>query len=721
MKKFVIGSTAAALAILGLFYAVFFKGFYIDFHHDSEIDTYFTVDGKEICREDDNEAFIIKGVDLSGSVAGHYPGEFAADKETYLRWLGEIWEMGANTVRVYTIMDDDFYNAFYEFNSKKETPLYLVQGIRVSEAANYGIEDASGNRFMGQLMTDAKRAVDIIHGRCVVALNNIEGSGVYLKDISEWVIGYQVGDEWSAETVAYTDHNPVLENAYIGEYFVTSKEATNFECILAQVMDVLTKYETDKYRCQRLVSFLCDPTTDFLEYEQQYAQVLSKFCQIDPQHIRPTEKLESGYYVSYKLFRFCDHFMEYLSETQRLELADCINRVNPTSRYDGYLELLRQYHTMPVIAGYQYSTARGILKSDEPALTERQQGENLVQMYEDLISAGWSGGFISAWQDAWEQKSWNTAFASVLPENSLWHDLQTSGQNCGIMAFVPGEDKAVCLVDGDTSEWTKSDWILDSPEGVSLSAKYDAEGIYLLIRGEELLNKRLYIPIDTLQENGSAVYMDETGKSILFSRAADFLLCVDGKENSRLLTHEFSDAARINFMEEVDGRNPFVNTPEEDSSVFYVSRMAVEKPLDMKSRNSLQLQIAAGWVPANILDVYSLEFYDTGRLVHGNANPQSSEYNSLADICFGDNLVEIRLPWLMLNFSNPSAMQIHDDYYDYYGVRSHVITQLWIGVGENGGEISMQPVALKGWDRDVPCHERLKESYYIVQANWRGK
>lgn len=54
----------------------------------------------------------------------------------------------------------------------------------------------------------------------------------------------------------------------------------------------------------------------------------------------------------------------------------------------------------------------------------------------------------------------------------------------------------------------------------------------------------------------------------------------------------------------------------------------------------------------------------TGRLVHGNGNPQSPEYNSLADICFGDGLVEIRLPWLMLNFSDPSAVQIHDDYHD---------------------------------------------------------
>jgi len=721
VKKFVIGSTAAALFILGVLYAVFIKGIYIDLHHDSAVRIDFTVAGTELCVADSGEALVIKGVDLSASVAGHYLGEFAADQETYQRWLENVWEMGANTVRVYTIMDDDFYNAFYAFNSGKETPLYLIQGIRVSEAANYGFEDASADAFLGQLKADAKRAVDVIHGKCVIELNDAEGSGVYLKDISRWVIGYQVGDEWSAETVAYTDHNQVLRNGYQGEYFVTTEEATNFESILAQVMDQLVKYETDKYKCQRLVSFVCDPTIDFLEYEQQYAQMLAKFCHLDPEHIQPAEKLESGYFATYRVFRFCDRFMDYLSETQKLELADIMAAVDPASRYDGYLELLKRYHTMPVVAGFQYSTARGKTKSDESALTERQQGENIVQMYEDLVSAGWSGGFISTWQDTWEQKTWNTAFASVLPENSLWHDLQTAGQNCGIMAFVPGEDEAACIVDGDASEWSEEDQIVDSPEGFVLSVKYDAEGIYLLIQGKELSGRRLYVPIDTLQERGSCVYPDGEGKDIFFDRGADFLLCVDGETDSRLLVHEFSDAARINFMEEVDGRNPFIHTPRDDSSVFYESRMVVEKPLDLERRIDLRLQMAAGWIPDDILDVYSLEFYDTGHLVHGNGNPQSPEYHSLTDICFGEDRVEIRLPWLMLNFSNPSAMQIHGDYYDYYGVKSQEITQLWIGVGEEGAAspVSMQPVSMKGWGRAVPCHERLKESYYIIQDKWR--
>lgn len=31
-----------------------------------------------------------------------------------------IQELGANTIRVYTILHDDFYNAFYDYNTARE-------------------------------------------------------------------------------------------------------------------------------------------------------------------------------------------------------------------------------------------------------------------------------------------------------------------------------------------------------------------------------------------------------------------------------------------------------------------------------------------------------------------------------------------------------------------------------------------------------------------------
>ena len=44
----------------------------------------------------------------------------------------------------------------------------------------------------------------------------------------------------------------------------------------------------------------------------------------------------------------------------------------------------------------------------------------------------------------------------------------------------------------------------------------------------------------------------------------------------------------------------------------------------------------------------------------------------------GDD-IEIRLPWLLLNFSNPSEMMVHDDYYLHYGVEEMPIEGIYVG------------------------------------------
>ena len=187
------------------------------------------------------------------------------------------------------------------------------------------------------------------------------------------------------------------------------------------------------------------------------------------------------------------------------------------------------------------------------------------------------------------------------------------------------------------------------------------------------------------------------------------MLCLDGTANSRLLVQERWDPLRERFLYETEGGDPFLDFPERDSAKFVPLGMAVQNPLlvDALTPETRALQRLGVW--------------ETGKLVHGSGDSQSPDYNSLADFCFGAGCVEIRLPWLLLNVGAPASMMVHRDYYQHYGVEFKQIRELWIGAARDGeaGEIQMEAWRVKGW-KSLAFRERLKESYYMIQAYWKG-
>lgn len=721
MKKFLIIAISLGLLVFAAFYGSTRYGFYIDWNPDAPVTAQFTIDGKKILHtkaDGTGTEFVIKGVDISASMPGHSAADFAADKEDYLRWFGQIGEMGANAIRAVNVMDDDFYNSLYEYNTSGSAPLYLLQGTTVPDAANYGEKDACEDEFMGQLIQDGRELVDIIHGNRIITTNRMGGTGRYHKDISPWVIGFLVGTEWSADTIAYTNQQSIYSGSYQGTYFFATEDAQPFEAMAAEVMDGITSYESKKYKEQRPIGFINDPANDPFEYtdtykapmdkfekvennRKTYARQLSKLNQIDAEHVKPTEDMKAGCFAAYRLYEFCPDFYEYFSEEEKERLGDMLTSLETERSYDGYLELLGRYHTMPVIgAGYGFSTSRGIVSETGGApLTEKEQGERLAAVYKDMRHAGWSGGFITSWQDQWERRSWNTAYAQDTANNMMWKDVQTDGQGYGLMEFTASS----CTIDGDASEWRKED-VVTEQDGIRLSARVDEEGLCLLAEGEKVTPATpLYIPLDITPESGSTV---SRSPELSFSRPADFLLSLGGEEESRLLVQARYESVRENFLREISGEDPFIAWPETDEPSFLPVSMVLENKqmVDAVTYENKKLKLLPTW--------------ETGRLRHGNQNPEAEEYDSLADFCYGSNLVEVRIPWLLLNFSNPAKRMIHEDYYENYGVKSRKIKNIWLGITAGEGKSAeMEAFRLK-WK--LPAYEeRLKQSYQVVQSVWR--
>ncbi len=712
MKRFII-AVSVLVALAGvLFYAVYYRGFYLDLRPEEPVEAAFRTEGKALLRQNEAgqwEEFVVKGVDVSSSLPGYSNMDYEPTGEDYLRWLEDIGRMGANTIRVYTILDEEFYQALYTYNTTHDIPLYLLQGLQVTDRANYGAQDVYDQDFLDLLLQNGQTAVDVIHGRKIITLGDVTGTGRYRWDLSPWVIGYLVGSEWDSGNIAYTNRSTTYPTSYEGEYFVTGPDATRFEVAIAQVMDRITAYESTKYKTQRLIGFVNDPSNDPFAYEDLYQARFQKYSQTDGENVLPTENLLSGYFAAYRLNYFSPDFLSYFTQEQRQELGSLLTGLDTDAIYNGYLDLLSRYHTMPVLATYGFSTSRNPIFEGEPPLTEEEQGEALVRVWQDATRAGWAGGFVSTWQDVWERRTWNTIYTTLAFDDQPWQDVQTDGQGYGLMEFYLGEEERVCYVDGDPSEWTQEDVILEGETG-RLSMQYDEKYLYFLVEKESFDPQEdvLYLPVDVTPNSGSEYC---SRYDLYFERPCDVLIRISGDGGSRVLVQERYESLWAMFAYELAQEDAYAQPPAVDSPQFVELEVMVQRATPVPVEQ---------WSPAVT--------YETGALRQGNANPQAEDYDSLADYQFTSNGVELRLPWQLLNFANPVEGLIHDDYYEHYGVEYLQIEELYVGMasrddlqGEEPVTIPMGTLPLEGWDRSAPRHERLKKSYDLLQAAWTGQ
>ncbi len=727
MKKFLIIISTLAL-IFVLWDAAYYRmGWYIDLHPDEKVTTFVKTDDKEFYIDKGNgyEPFEIKGVNMGSGEPGEWATDFDIDKETYKRWFGYIKEMGANTIRVYTIQEDTFYNAFYEYNKDNPDPLYLIHGVWVNDYVQNSHRDAYAKEFYDTFMDDAKIMIDVIHGKKKLALGRVAsaGHGTYRRDISQWVIGYILGVEWDDMTVAYTDDKYDGMDGYTsftGTYMYTTDEASPFEVLLAKVGDKIIEYESNRYKTQKLVAFSNWPTTDPFDYPIEVVRMYMKCAFVDVEHIKTTDDFLSGQFASYHVYPYYPDYLNWAEDWSTMGIVDksvYYNEKGELNTYRAYLELLTSHHSMPVvIAEFGVSTGRGMAHRDlntgrnQGNMSEKEQGQALVECYNDIISAGCAGSCIFSWQDEWFKRTWNTMYSVDLTRNPYWSDYQTNEQYFGLMSFDPGKEKSVCYVDGDVSEWSDSD-VVSTNGDVSVSIKYDEKFMYFLVHKEGLdfENDRIYLPIDTTPKTGSSYCQNFNLK---FDRAVDFLIVLNGENNSRIMVQEPYEALRSTYSQNVKGFDTYLrdNLPDSYAPGFTNIDMILEI-----------FKIAEADI-ATYEEIFGNLTFETGKLKYGNANPDSPDFDSLADFIANGDYIEIKIPWQLMNFADPSRMSIHDDYYSgNYGVRYINIKNMYVGVmtGSSDKRCELGKLELRRWGNKVTYHERLKSSYYVMQQIWK--
>lgn len=656
---------------------------------------YFKTEGKyfTIYNGSSYEQTYLNGVNIGSGKPGYFPGELGITKEEYLRWFEEIAAMNCNTIRVYTVMMPCFYEALYEYNETAEQKLYLFQGVWYNEdqiAETYDAYD-----IYEEALQDAYDLVDIIHGEGNVQQKAGKAYGKYRYDVSEYVIGWILGIECDAEFVSGTNEKHAAENYYQGDYLYTSDEANPFETFMCQLGDKTLSYEMKKYHMQRPLSFSNWPTADMLSHPNEPTAEMEDAVTINVEHIKPTDAFEAGVFASYHIYPYYPEFIIYEEKYAAYQKEN-----GEPDNYKAYLEDLISQHTMPVlVAEFGVPASRGCTHENpltgfnQGGLTEEQQGEMLVSMAKDIYDSGYCGGLSFAWQDEWFKRTWNTMDYSDPDRRAYWSDMQTSEQNFGLLAFDPGKEETIVTIDGDAGEWKEEDIAAENGK-VALSVKSDARYVYFLIKGEDFVpgEQRVVIPLDITPLSGTKSYEDYH-----FSKAADFVVDLQGKEDSSVKVQSYYDRYICSYKE-LDETLDQAGYLDPETDIFNPIRLCLNKKMYYPETNV--------WTP--------FSHYETGKLTYGNGNPQNEAYNSLADFCYGEHVIEVRIPWALLNFRDPSTKEIENDFHNGAEFSGIYIDGISVGICTDETESLMKDYTWDNWNYPA-YHERLKQSYYILK------
>lgn len=647
----------------------------------------------EIYKEDNWEKLFLKGVNLGTTKPGYYPGEFGVTKKEYLKWFRQIQEMNANVIRVYTLQMPAFYEALAEYNRKAKEPLYLLQGVWIDEELMQEKMDAFDEELMESFKQEVSNIIDVLHGNAEIEAKKGRGYGTYSQDVSPYVVGYILGIEWDPYFVQATNQLHEGKGDFTGEYIYTQK-ARPTELFFAQMLEHTIAYETRTYQMQKPVAITNWLTTDPFDQANDIDEA-NRIVTIDTETIKSQDTFKSGLFNSYHIYPYYPDFLNY--DPQYITPAKEDVQVNS---YRVYLKQLKAHHTGPVIVSeFGVSTSRGITHIDthrgfnQGLVSEKEQGEMNASMLQDIYEENYAGAIIFSWQDEWFKRTWNTMDLDEADNRAYWHDRLTNEQCFGLLSFEPGKEGEGVFLDGKVNDWDKKD-LVGRAEDLSLYMRSDAAFVYLRIHKDQLdLSKEeLLIPIDITPRSGA--YGLE-GYEVTFNEGTDFIIKLTGNEEASLLVQDYYDASAY--------LNEKPEKPEATSQHFNVFSQVV--------LGESMFPLTGKTIPLKKVEV--------GKLRAGNTNPDSGQYDSLADFIVVGDEIEMRIPWLMLQISNPGKHQVIDDFYQTDEINHITVEEMKVGIsvieeGKMRSQLPMLPYRWEGWDLPV-YHERLKKSYETIK------
>lgn len=593
--------------------------------------------------------FSIYGVNIGLGIPGYFPGEYAIGKTTYRQWFESIAQIGFNSIRIYTLHPPAFYEALFEFNAVSKNKLYFFQEIWL-ELPQKREGDFNDSSYMSYVKQQIEQSIDAVNGH--LSLNERPGypHGNYRANISEWLIGYLLGREW--ESCSVTSYNTLYadsERSFKGKY-LSIKGGTPFEVWITKRCDEIQRYEYKTYGVTHPVSTINWPTLDPLVHPSESGpcetaryQGFSPTCT----HCRDEDDKEtldlrkiishsgSGFFASYHVYPYHPDFI--------------MNDFPMDDGYDYYCSQLKKYHkNQPVvIAEFGIPSSRDSCHWNrfgyhQGGLDEKIQAEKIIQLANTLDKHKFSGMILFSWFDEWCKKHIQFLPYLIPFENkSLWFNSRDPEENFGIMGMYPGYPNALVTLDAKADEWKNAntlyhDTAAHNNQLQSLLMQHDEGFLYLKV----LVSKTVDWTRDSiliglnLSNRLAGERLLPMGVNLLSPIDLHFIIHIDKVNGSRLLIYAPLDQ--------------YINADSHDAITS--SDEGVWSTILHKSNERRVSKDGVLFYPSYV--------YNAGKLTEGSLNPKNKDFNTRSDFYIDEASLEIRLPWSLIYFSDPSSKQI---------------------------------------------------------------
>jgi hypothetical protein len=619
----------------------------------------------EVAGRDGWRPFYLQGVNLGVALPGRYPSQFPTDSALYAGWLDTLAAMHANTLRVYTILPPSFYRALRGWNlTHPDRALWLVHGVWTELPPKHDFEAAG---WKSEFQAEMRRVVDVVHGGTVIPVRRGHAAGRYDADVSSWTLAYIIGREWEPYAVkAFDARKPA--GAYSGRY-LRARQAPAMDLWMARQCDYLLAYEVDSYNALRPIAYTNWPTLDPLSHpteatraeevrwrarsgRKSVAQRLeyeNDVIALDANLVEATSANPAGWFASYHAYPYYPDFMMLDPGYRQARSSE------GGSSYFGYLRELVQHHpTIPtVISEYGVPSSRGMAHRHPEGWSHGGHDEQAMaaidaRLTREIREAGAGGGILFAWLDEWFKKNWAVIEYEIPLDNTrLWHNVMDAEQNYGILGQYGGEADRTPSLGGDPKRWRALPLVQSSvPLSRSLLQKVrsgaDESFYYLAVEMEPgrfpWPDLGLQLALDT--------YLPRVGQHLLpGSRLRsevgfEFLIDLSAPDSGIVLvTPDYNRHASTLDPRTGDDFGQFARRP-------VISRDRTDGRFDslFVVTNRARFGRDGTFFPASR--------HNRGRLAHG-----TEAASSLADWYLDETagLLEVRLPWDLLNVTDPST------------------------------------------------------------------